>query len=51
MWVWFDPDTLEMGPCLLFGAEPDERPLSTAHFPVVRHTKRSALGRKYDCLP
>jgi hypothetical protein len=46
IWIFFDPDTLKLGPFLWFGAAPGE-PLPTLdHYPVARHVKGNKAGKK-----
>jgi len=47
VWVWFDADTLELGPLLWFGSEPG-MPLPALGDRVARHTKGDSTGRKAD---
>ena len=47
LWIYFDPDTLSLGPFLWFGAAPGERmpPLGEQ---IARHTKPNAMRQKAD---
>jgi len=47
LWIFFDPDTLSLGPFLWFGGAPGERipPLGEM---VARHTKPNAMLKKAD---
>jgi hypothetical protein len=46
VFLWFDKDTLDLGPFAFFGAEPG-RPLpDLAGLKTARHTKANALGVK-----
>jgi hypothetical protein len=48
VWIYFNPDTLELGPYLFFGGKPG-KPLSdiTSH-KVAKHTKGDAEGFKAE---
>ncbi len=45
IWIWFDPDTLDLGPFLWFGGHPSE-PLPSLGDRVGRHSKADATGHK-----
>jgi hypothetical protein len=46
LWIFFDPDTLSLGPFLWFGSAPGERmPLLGE---IARHTKPNAVLKKAD---
>jgi hypothetical protein len=47
LWIFFDPDTLSLGPFLWFGGAPGERipPLGET---VAKHTKPNAMLKKAD---
>lgn len=47
IWVWFDPDTMELGPYLWFGGEPGE-PLPPLGDRVAKHTKGDRTGHKAE---
>ncbi len=45
IWIWFDPDTIELGPFLWFGGQPGE-PLPPLGDRVGKHTKGDRTGLK-----
>jgi len=45
IWIWFDPDSLALGPFLWFGGQPGE-PLPSLGDRVGRHTKADSTGLK-----
>jgi hypothetical protein len=45
VWVWFDPQTLELGPLLWLGGEPG-RPLPALGDKVAKHTRGNRTGAK-----
>lgn len=45
IWIWFDLDTMELGPFLWFGGPPGE-PLLLLGDRVGKHTKTDSIGRK-----
>ncbi len=45
VWVFVDPQTLQLGPFLWFGAEPGQ-PLPPLGDRVVRHTRGNSVGAK-----
>jgi hypothetical protein len=45
IWIWFDADTMELGPFLWLGAEPGEK-LPHPGDKVSRHSKGDRLGNK-----
>jgi hypothetical protein len=45
IWMRFDPETVELGPYLWFGAEPGQPPLSLGDR-VARHSKGDRTGKK-----
>jgi len=48
VWVRFDPSTMELGPFLWFGGKPG-RPLpDITKFPIAKHTKGDAHGKKAE---
>lgn len=47
IWIWFDPDTMELGPFLWFGGEPGE-PLPPLGDRVGKHTRGDSTGTKAD---
>ena len=47
IWIWFDPETLDLGPFLWFGGPPRE-PLPPLGDRVARHTKGDRRGRKAE---
>ena len=48
VWVYFDPDSLELGPFLCFGAEPGEKLPDLDAFKIAKHTKGNAKGFKAE---
>ena len=48
LWVLFNPSTMEIGPFLWFGGEPDEPLPDITGFPVGKHTKGNAEGVKAE---
>lgn len=47
IWIWFDPDTMELGPFRWFGGEPGQ-PLPPLGDRVTRHSKGNAEGTKTE---
>lgn len=47
IWVWFDPETLELGPFLWFGGKPGEK-LPDLGDRIARHTKGNSQGIKTE---
>lgn len=47
IWIWFDPETMELGPFLWFGSEPDA-PLPPLGDRVGKHTRGDSTGNKAD---
>jgi hypothetical protein len=47
LWIFFDPDTLSLGPFLWFGGAPGER-MPLLGEKVARHTKPNAMLKKAD---
>ena len=45
IWIWFNPDTMDLGPFLWFGGKPGE-PLPSLGNRVGKHTKGDRTGRK-----
>ena len=39
LWIWFDPETLKLGPFLWFGGKPGEPLPDISNCPVAKHTK------------
>lgn len=48
VWVYFNEDTLALGPFLYFGGAPGERLPSFEGARVARHTKSNQLGEKTE---
>jgi hypothetical protein len=48
VWVYFDEDTLELGPFLFFGGAPGGRLPSLAGLKVGKHTKANSTGVKAE---
>ena len=48
VWVYFDPDSLELGPFLYFGGEPGKRLPDLDSFRIAKHTKANAHGVKAE---
>jgi hypothetical protein len=48
VWMRFDPNTLELGPFLWFGAPPGERLPDLSGFAIGKHTKANAEGIKLE---
>ena len=46
LWVMFDPSTLELGPFLWFGESPGTPLSDISDFPIAKHTKANAEGKK-----
>ncbi len=47
IWIWFDPDTIELGPFLWFGGQPGE-PLPPLGDRIGKHTKGDRTGLKAE---
>jgi hypothetical protein len=47
LWIWFDPDTMDLGPFLWFGGQPGE-PLPSLGDRVGKHTKGDRTGLKAE---
>ncbi len=47
IWIWFDPDTMDLGPLLWFGGEPGQ-PLPPLGERLGRHTKGDRTGKKAE---
>ena len=47
VWIWFDPETLDLGPLLWFGGKPGE-PLPDLGDRVARHSKANSQGEKTE---
>lgn len=47
LWIWFDPDTMDLGPFLWFGGQPGE-PLPPLGDRVGKHTKGDRTGLKAE---
>ncbi len=45
VWIWFDPDSMELGPFLWFGGQPGE-PLPPLGDRLGKHTKGDSTGLK-----
>lgn len=48
VWLWFDPNTLELGPYLFFGGPPGQPLPAIADFKVAKHAKGNAQGIKLE---
>ncbi len=48
IWVWFDPQTLRLGPFLWFGGVPGQSLPDLSTFKVAKHTKGNADGVKLE---
>lgn len=46
VFLWFDQDTLDLGPFAFFGAEPGKPLPDISAFKTAKHTKANALGVK-----
>jgi hypothetical protein len=48
LWVMFDPSTLNLGPFLWFGNPPGKPLPDITGFPIAKHTKANAEGKKAE---
>lgn len=48
VWIYFDPDSLELGPFLFFGSDPKSPLQDMSDFKVAKHTKGNAHGHKAE---
>lgn len=48
VWIWFDPDTLALGPFYWFGGAPGEPLPEIAGFKVQRQARANARGEKKE---
>ncbi len=48
VWVYFDPDSLELGPFLYFGDAPGKRLPDIESFKIAKYTKGNAQGVKAE---
>ena len=48
VWIYFNEETLELGPFLFFGGEANEKLPNIEDFPVAKHTKGNAEGVKNE---
>ncbi|MUL04413.1 hypothetical protein GNP89_19865 [Aliivibrio fischeri] len=48
VWVYFNEATLELGPFLFFGNNPNEQLPSIVDFPIAKHSKGNAEGVKNE---
>lgn len=48
VWMYFDRESLELGPYLWFGAAPGKPLPDISTFPVAKHTKANAQGVKAE---
>jgi hypothetical protein len=48
IWIWFDPDSLALGPYRWFGSAAGEPLTDLTEFPSARHTKGDATGFKAE---
>jgi hypothetical protein len=46
LWVQFDPATMELGPFLFFGGRAGKPLPDVSDFPIAKHTRGNAQGRK-----
>ena len=44
VWVYFDPNSLELGPFLYFGGEPGRKLPNIDSFKTAKHSKANAQG-------
>ena len=47
IWIWFDPDTMDLGPFLWFGGLPGQ-PLPSLGDRVGKHSKGDSTGLKAE---
>jgi hypothetical protein len=48
VWIWFDPETLSLGPFLWFGGSPGTRLPDLSSFKIAKHTKGDSKGVKLE---
>lgn len=48
IWVYFDQETLELGPFLWFGSSPGNPLPNISNLPIAKHTKGNAEGIKKE---
>ena len=48
VWIYFDENTLELGPFLFFGGEPGQSLPSISDEKIARHTKGDRVGHKAE---
>lgn len=48
VWVYFDEETLDLGPFLFFGSAPREQLPDISTFSIAKHTKGNAQGVKLE---
>ena len=48
VWIWFDPETLSLGPFLWFGGSPGTRLPELSSFKIAKHTKGNSKGVKLE---
>jgi hypothetical protein len=48
VWIMFDENTLTLGPFLWFGGEPGKPLPDISTFPIAKHTKGNAMGKKAE---
>lgn len=48
VWIYFDPDSLELGPFYFFGGKPKESLPDISEFRIAKHTKGNAQGHKAE---
>lgn len=46
VWIFFDSETMELGPFKFFGGPPGEPMPAIEHFKIARHTKANQFGHK-----
>ncbi|MEP7306183.1 MAG: hypothetical protein ABJA98_11755 [Acidobacteriota bacterium] len=50
VFMWFDPQTLDLGPFLFFGGAPGQRLPDLGRMKIGKHTKANAKGLKSERL-
>ncbi|MCG9632993.1 hypothetical protein [Vibrio sp. Isolate30] len=48
VWIYFNETTMELGPFLFFGGEPNKKLPDISDFPIAKHTKGNAEGTKNE---
>lgn len=49
VWIYFDPDTVELGPFLWFGEAPGTPLPDISSYRIAKHTKGDSTGHKAKC--